>query len=65
MGPILDGWVSIHSAANMWLHPYGNSEADSDACERSADHDHQVSCLFLKLKMNILKMVTKMVTKIF
>ena len=41
LGPTLRGFVSVHTAAWMWLHPLGNT-LDGD-CEVSADYDHQVS----------------------
>lgn len=39
--PQLDGWISNHCAANMWLHPFGNSVEGSNDCAISPDHDHQ------------------------
>ena len=50
LAPELLAWVSIHAAANMWLHPYGNTK--DGACERSVDHDHQVCLIIGYLKQH-------------
>ena len=40
LGPNLRAFITTHTAANMYLHPFGNT-LDGN-CEYSADHDHQV-----------------------
>ena len=42
LGPNLRVFITTHTAANMYLHPFGNTEEDSFNCERSTDHDAQV-----------------------
>ena len=40
LGPILTGAVSVHTDAQMWLHPFGYR--DNRTCARTQDHEDLV-----------------------